>query len=239
MKLQYLGDAKDSFKWDYHNYLTAELRCKLLNVVLMLNDDDGKESKSTPEEFRADNLVLKFCRRLRAERKTITRDTLPQLLEKLPEYTRKRSRYKMAVDIERVPSYKKANRVIFFDPDTGFEPDGKAKKKHVRYCEIGAALDQISNDDASVVSVFQDLIRKSPNKAYRAIKERLPAGCVSTAIFWSGRVMFVILAKSRERLGDVYDINVKYRECICKRGGVVELLDNPLSDSNIRQKEKK
>jgi hypothetical protein len=26
MKLQYLGDSKDSFKWDYHDWLASEMK---------------------------------------------------------------------------------------------------------------------------------------------------------------------------------------------------------------------
>ena len=243
MKSQYLGDAKDSFKWDYHNYLTVQLRCRLLQAVLLLTPDDGSSDGDTdPKKFQADKFIWDFCDHLREKRHTISDDEISQLLGELPKYTRERGKYKVAVDLGCVPSGKKMNRVIFFDPDIGFEPDGGAMKKHVRYCEIGAALDQISNDDTSVVSVFQDLIRKSPDKAYRAIKEQLPAGCVSTAIFWrggKGGVMFVILAKLKSHIKMVQKINRDYKESICKRGGVVELLDNPLSDSNIRQKEKK
>ena len=40
MKLQFLGDAKDSFKWDYHDYLTDKLGFEVLNILLMMTPDD-------------------------------------------------------------------------------------------------------------------------------------------------------------------------------------------------------
>ena len=49
MKLQYLGDSKDSFKWDYHDFLVAELGYPLLNIALMMTPDDaGNDGQSHP-----------------------------------------------------------------------------------------------------------------------------------------------------------------------------------------------
>ena len=36
MKLQYLGDSKDSFKWDYHDYLATSLKFSTLKVIFMM-----------------------------------------------------------------------------------------------------------------------------------------------------------------------------------------------------------
>ena len=49
MKLQYLGDSKDSFKWDYHDFLVSELEYPLLNIALMMTlDDGGNDGKTHP-----------------------------------------------------------------------------------------------------------------------------------------------------------------------------------------------
>jgi len=40
MKKQYLGDSKDSFKWDYHDFLAGELNYPVLNIMLMMTPDD-------------------------------------------------------------------------------------------------------------------------------------------------------------------------------------------------------
>jgi len=69
MKLQYLGDWKDSFKWDHHDFLVSELRYPLLNVVLMLTaDDDGGHGRTKAESFPARTSVLTFCRDLQDRR---------------------------------------------------------------------------------------------------------------------------------------------------------------------------
>jgi len=62
MKLQYLGDSKDSFKWDYHDYLTDALGYNLLNILLMITpDDETNEGKTNPDWFPARKEIIDFC----------------------------------------------------------------------------------------------------------------------------------------------------------------------------------
>ena len=189
MQLKFLGDATDSFKWDYHDYLTKRLGCSLLHVVLMLNLDDGKGGGTKPEEFPADESVLGFCRHLRD-----TRDI--NLLTHLPGHTSKRcdlpkdngKRYKMVVDCGRAPWLEKGrNGVIFFDPDTGFDPRKRVTKKHIYFKEVESGVDDIFNSMSqnSVVSVLQyGWQGENLLSVYRYIKNRLLTNCHSTAIGW-------------------------------------------------------
>lgn len=41
MKLQYLGDSKDSFKWDYHHFLVDALGYRHFQIVWMMTTDNG------------------------------------------------------------------------------------------------------------------------------------------------------------------------------------------------------
>src|SRR5437762_1354866 len=69
VKLQYLGDSKDSFKWDYHDYLASELDYPWLNVAPMLTPDDGgNDGKTKAEWFPGRTPVLRFCRELQSSR---------------------------------------------------------------------------------------------------------------------------------------------------------------------------
>ena len=232
MQKKFLGDAKDSFKWDYHNYLTVGLRCTLLNVVLMVNSKDKQGGDMPPKQFPAGEPIWEFCNLLRD-----TRDF--NLLRKLPKVTD--ASYRVKLTGARVPRIIKGNQVVFFDPDTGFEPpSGWQGEEHLRFREIKPVLSKMPDD--TVVSVFQHARRYSLRGKrnldwtyHKHIKHKL-CDYYSTAIRWEEKVMFVILAKSRERIDRVRVINRQYCE---SKGGVVELLDNPLSDSNIRQKEKK
>ncbi len=85
MKLQYLGDSKDSFKWDYHDYVTNALGFKVLNILLMMTDDDNtNEGKTKPDWFPARSEIIQFCHELREERAISKIMSLPTKLGTLP-----------------------------------------------------------------------------------------------------------------------------------------------------------
>ena len=82
MKLQYLGDLKDSFKWDYHEFLASALKYPLLNIALMMTPDDkSNDGKSHPSRFPARDEIIDFCNALRFSR-TI------ELIKELPVKTK-------------------------------------------------------------------------------------------------------------------------------------------------------
>jgi hypothetical protein len=81
MKRQYLGDSKDSFKWDYHHFLVQALGYSQLKIAWMMTPDDlSSDGQTTPERFHAKQEVLTFCNRLRSCRE-------PSLLSDLPATT--------------------------------------------------------------------------------------------------------------------------------------------------------
>jgi hypothetical protein len=175
MKRQYLGDSKDSFTWDYHDYLTTALGYSKLKIILMLTPDDNSgNGKTHPELFPARNSVISFCLRLRQERNV-------HMLHELPSVTG--STY--AVDLHEPDTYfTRKNRVqyfsrfpidgnhlLFLDPDNGFEPENSNNEKHVLYAEIDAVLKQISPE--SVLTVFQHFRRVPFEKDFARIKDRL------------------------------------------------------------------
>src|SRR3989338_5465608 len=80
MKLQYLGDSKDSFKWDYHDYLAQGLRYPFLNIVLMMTpDDESNEGKSPPSLFPARTEIVEFCEHLQKKRSIEAVRRLPEI----------------------------------------------------------------------------------------------------------------------------------------------------------------
>ena len=81
MKRQYLGDSRDSFKWDYHHFLVPALGLGKLQVVwMMTTDDGGGDGKTAPELFPARREILGFCNALRDSRD-------PRELARLPATT--------------------------------------------------------------------------------------------------------------------------------------------------------
>ncbi|MFH1723192.1 MAG: hypothetical protein ABII00_01080 [Elusimicrobiota bacterium] len=210
MKRQYLGDSKDSFKWDYHDYLTRALDYRLLQVVWMMTPDDGsRDGGTSPECFPARPEILSLCNCLR-------RDRDPQELSELSKRTR--AGYEVALfksdeffaDHSRVSYFPKVrrepDRVLLLDPDNGFEPEASCCERHVRYGEVDDLLRMIS--PGSIISVFQHHRRKRFADDFARIRRRLKSG-YSTAIYWNA-LMFVIVASSKEVIGRVLRANRGY-----------------------------
>lgn len=69
MKRQYLGDSKDSFKWDYLHILVEALGYRRLKIAWVMSaDDGGSEGRTAPEVFPARREILRLCHQLRAKR---------------------------------------------------------------------------------------------------------------------------------------------------------------------------
>jgi len=212
MKLQYLGDSKDSFKWDYHDYLACELGYPEFNIALMMTPDDGgNDGKSHPSLFPARNEIIDFCHDLRQSRSIETIKTLPKKTGASYDVLfHKDDRYINIVNRNEYFSNfsNSIDRLVFIDPDNGFEPEKSFNEKHVRYNDISNILKQLS--DESVISVFQHHRRKAFINDYACIKERL-SSCHSTAIYWHS-LMFVAISKSENALNRVISANVKYEK---------------------------
>lgn len=210
MKLQYLGDSKDSFKWDYHDYLVAELKYPLLNIALMMTPDDGgSDGKSHPSLYPARTEVIEFCNHLRLHRSISKIKDLPEKtgasysveLHQGSKFITNHNRTEYFSGI-----YGEREQVLFLDPDNGFEPEKSINEKHIAYNDISFILDQVTED--TVLSVFQHHRRKSFPDDFARITERLLSGH-STAIYWHS-LMFVAISKSASVIKQVAAINEKY-----------------------------
>jgi hypothetical protein len=212
MKRQYLGDSKDSFKWDYLDYLTTGLDYPLLNVMLMLTpDDSSKQGNTEPELFPSRAEVIDFCRVLKKQRDC-------QLIKKLPKSTDS----KYHVELHKEETYftsenrqdyftdlsSESRQVLFLDPDNGFEPEQSRTEQHVLYSDVVAILKQISEE--TIISVFQHFRYISFNKDFARIKERIPNG-YTTALYWHS-LMFVTISKTKEIIEKVGELNHKYSQ---------------------------
>lgn len=210
MKLQYLGDSKDSFKWDYHDYLVSELNYRLFTVALMMTPDDGSnDGKSRPSLFPARKEIIEFCHDLRESRSIETIKDLPSRTGALYGVSlHKDSTY---FDNENRSEYfsgfsKRDHQLVFLDPDNGFEPRKSCSEKHVKYEDIASILAQLSSE--STISVFQHHRHVSFPNDYAHIKERLESG-YSTAIYWHS-LMFVSISRSERAIDRVVSANRKY-----------------------------
>ncbi|MCK5145910.1 hypothetical protein KAR48_04090 [bacterium] len=210
MKLQYLGDSKDSFKWDYHDFLVSELGYSLFNIALMMTPDDGgNDGKTHPSAFPARDEVIEFCHYLRKNRSIDSIKVLPQKtgasyqieLHKNGQYISNSNRSEYFSGLNSV-----VRQVMFLDPDNGFEPEKSITEKHVSYKDISSILEQVSSN--TIISIFQHHRRKSFPGDFARIKERIEFGC-ATAIYWHS-LMFVLISKSDKVIMQVVAANRKY-----------------------------
>lgn len=212
MKLQYLGDSKDSFKWDYHDFLAEALKVPTLDVLFMMTpDDSGLDGKTHPSLFPAKKTILDFCHEVRSSR-------CIEKVKILPQFTSA----KYHVNIHREELYfTNQNRreyfgtlpctsssLLFLDPDNGFEPEKSCGEKHISYIDIHKLLSQLPHE--AVISVFHHFRRIPFVNDFKRIRERL-GDCHATAVYWHS-LMFVVVSKSKETIARVTDANRCYSE---------------------------
>lgn len=212
MKLQYLGDSKDSFKWDYHHFLMEALEYRSLKIAWMMTPDDGgPDGRTAPELFPARPEILQLCHQLRATRDTELITDLPTMGRSAYEVSFHQPDDTVSSDAER--SFfsginTAAREVIFLDPDNGFEPERSSSDKHVRYADLDRLVKAMPPD--TVVTVFQHHRRKKFPEDFARIRERLVGG-YSCAIYWQS-LMFVCLSRSQEVIDRVGEINREYAQ---------------------------
>jgi hypothetical protein len=209
VKRQYLGDSRDSFKWDYHHYLVSELGYSQLQVVWMMTaDDGGTDGRTPPELFPARPEIMAFCNRLRTSRN-------PKVLLDLPATTSAPYNVRLFGSDENFINKQRdayfarcdlSSSVVFLDPDNGFEPEKSCSKKHVGYADVEALLKRIPS--SGVISVFQHFRRKPFQEDFKHIRERLRSG-FTTAVYWHA-LMFVAVSPSREIRDHVLQVNREY-----------------------------
>ena len=219
MKIQYLGDSKDSFTWDYLDFLTRGLKYAELGIVWMMTPGDGgKQGSTAPERFPARPEILALCHRLRAKRDPAMIHSLPKVTG--ANYTVTCSDHEPAFDSSRRHAYFKINHdaerlVMFVDPDNGFEPAGSCSDKHIRYTETSTLLQRLPA--GSVLTVLQHFRRIRFDKDFSAICERLDAldaGIYASALYWHS-IMMVSLTLSASTSAQVEVVNDEY--CLLTR----------------------
>ena len=210
MKLQFLGDSKDSFKWDYHDALMTALEFEALEIVPMLTPDDaGSHGASTTSLYPAREEILGMCRDLRKSRSL-------RLVTEMPRRTgggysvglhrpdRRFSRPDGGRYFQRLPDG--PGVLVFADPDNGFEPDKSCSDRHLAYSEVEQILAQISG--RSMLSVFHHFRRVRFVEDFARIRRRL-ADRAATAVYWHS-VMFVAISRSERIIERVGNFNRDY-----------------------------
>lgn len=231
MKLQYLGDSKDAFKWDYLDFLARKMAMDLHVIPMLTPDDDSSQGNTPHSAFPASGDVGMFCDWLGKKKEL-------EKIRKLPQYTGdgyevrlhkptveflNSEREEYFGDIECVSHQK---QIVFLDPDVGFQP-ARANEKHVKYSDMKIIWPQIH--DESVIVVFQHGRRDGVSFCQRHEEIRGGLNRVgnfhTTALFWSNKLMLVAIGKSSEQIKQTRVANIKYtREKHQRRGRPVSLI---------------
>lgn len=233
MKLQYLGDSKDCFKWDYLNFLMSKLGYPVLNVVpMMTSQDGGSHGRTKADEFKNPKKeILCLCSELnkikKSRQKKITGDN-KRAIQKFIDSVKclpRRMSLSYRVEFHKAEEFITANnrqsyfegfdntwkQIVFVDPDTGFEPK-ECSREHIKYVELVQILEAISDD--SIVLVFQNFRRKNFEKDFKEIAKRITEEARTTAsptaVYWDGKVMFVSIAKSESLRKRLIRVNGEY-----------------------------
>ena len=210
MKLQYLGDSKDAFKWDYLDFLARRVDVTYLDIIPMKTPDDRSgEGKTPSSRFPSSDSVQKFCHHLKGNRSFDELRKLPRKtggkyevrLHK-PNHNFKHVKQYRDAYFSDMPCEQDSGRVLFLDPDIGFQPPKTVNNKHVEFADLATIWPQIT--DNSIVCVFQHGRRMHYHfeDHYKEIKRGLKRiePFYSTAVYWCNDLMFVVLGKHEGRI---------------------------------------
>lgn len=210
MKRQYLGDARDAFKWEYQDRLVRGLGYRELQIVPMLTLDDGtNEGNVHSTRFPADSVIHDFCSMLRKSRSINDLIQLPSMTGGDYRVTLHKPEtifLDSARDAYFSSLHSRFDKLVFVDPDIGFEPRGRLDK-HLAFADLASLLGQVTSESA--ICVYQHKRRAESFQAtLDGICRRVPnADC---AAILGHNVMFVTFSFSRSTIRGVERINAAY-----------------------------
>lgn len=168
MKLQYLGDARDAFKWDLLHWIcTSSSFSKLVFVPLLTPDLQGSgEGLTSPDRFKCQEFLRPFLDSLKEQPRGLNRICALGSVNPLKQFEVivfaaerfigsgvKRYEYWSDFDASSLD-----NSVVFFDPDNGYETRIQRGSKWIRHDELKALFARLP--ETSVALVYQHRPRR-------------------------------------------------------------------------------
>jgi len=169
MNQQFFGDNRDLFKYDlvFAIMSRAKPRLKSFMLVPMLtgyrpSEKDAvagmknKKLRRCFHKFTGEKGALKYYREIQGyfESGNINVTIFPSPDFEFSQKNRAKYFKKMSAQMSK-------RSLIFLDPDTGIQADGKAEKQHLKFSELQEIYNQI--DDGSVLMVYQHFYRDRKN----------------------------------------------------------------------------
>ncbi len=211
MKLQYLGDARDAFKWDILHWICTKSTSPFSNLVFipMLTPDGEKPNEGNVHHtrFECRDLIRPFIESLRQPPRSlnnikklgVANADQPQFQITIFAHDRYigggtlRKEYWRDLDPE---AYE--NSIVFFDPDNGFETTTQNGTKWIRHEELKLYLSKLPKNSAIVV--YQHRPRRTWGDLFLDIKKHLDYAYTVIAAYESD-IAFVAIANNKE-VGD-------------------------------------
>jgi hypothetical protein len=172
MKLQYLGDYRDAFKWDLLHWVCSNATPpfgRLVFVPLLTPDDPTPSDGQIPHHrFVARPFIHAFTESLRDSPRSL--GGIARLGRQPGEYTFEVHVHEPDLHIARnaaraeywsnLPTTTFAQSIVFLDPDNGFESKTRHGHKWVRHAEVEWLLQTLPS--TSAVIVYQHRPRYQP-----------------------------------------------------------------------------
>lgn len=215
MKLQYLGDVRDAFKWDLLHWICTKSspRFDKLFFVSMLTPDIEKsnEGQIPHQQFECRDFIRLFLDALRKEPRSLERITALRSAEHnspafdVPIFAparyigsgKQRAKYWTGFEPEKLE-----NTVVFFDPDNGFETTTQHETKWIRHSELKDFLARLP--ETSVVVVYQHRPRlRKWDDLFADLKDKLEYADTAVAAY-EGNLAFVAMAGNASAGGSIF-----------------------------------
>lgn len=181
MKLQYLGDARDAFKWDLLHWIcTDACFSTLVFVPLLTPDDEGSGEGLIPHHrFKCQDFIRPFLDSLKEEPRSLARISKLGALNPEKQFRvhvfapdrligsgSRRGDYWADLDPGKLE-----NSVVFFDPDNGYETKTQRGPKWIEHGELKSLLESLP--ETSVAVVYQHRPRRTWVEMFADLSNRL------------------------------------------------------------------
>jgi len=204
MKLQYLGDARDAFKWDLLHWICTQSSPRfdeLLYVPMLTPDVENTNEGKTPDKwFECRAFIRPFVVSLKGEPRSLERISALGSVKQntLPFYVSLFAPSRYVESGNKRPAYwggfapeECENSVVFFDPDNGFETRTQHGTKWIRYTELKHILSLLPK--TSVLVVYQHRPRRKWDDVFADIMKRLDY-THTVVVAHEGNLAFVAVA---------------------------------------------
>lgn len=221
MKLQYLGDSRDAFKWDLLHWLCTRAEPafgRLLFIPLLTPDDLVPSDGRTPHAwFSCRPLIRPFVAGLAAA---------PRSLERIAALGGLEGGHPLEVTVAQADAFvedgarrasywdwchpeRYADTLVFLDPDNGFETRTQHGPKWVRHAEVKWLLERLP--ESAAVAVYQHRPRRRWARLFKDLRTRLSYTRHVQAVL-EANLAFVLLSMTPKTAARLQSAATKYCE---------------------------